>query len=1753
MIEFIVTPCKLLLVGFFVKHSLHRNGSNFRIRFSSYLLFLLALIIFHKVASAQEHIRSKKDYVKSISEKDGELTYTFNFDKPNIDDVELQGELYHRLSSPLFDNTQEEGAPQIPKISYLIELPEGSPKATMLDHKKEFIDIQSILLAGPNLQTSGSEEVAAKKIVKKLETTSWYPRNYFELSYLGKMREIPLYRLTIYPFRYNPSTHQLEVNRQLTLRITYSTTGKVQVYESNASEINEILDSELINETQAKKSRLLKSKSMSLAPTNTLAKGTSLSNGQTIKITVDKNGIYKISYDYLKEKTGLDFSGVDPRTIRLINLGLEVPIYFRSKLSGQFSSGDFFEFYGEKYLAKFNPYLRNIPDSIAHHIDPWSDDNVYFLVWGTQPGIRLIEENGGIVVPRKSDSLSSSQYTITKHFEENNIRLDIKNINLIQPEVVEDIWAYDGGIANLISSQSQKDYEFDIEKLSSVSLGQVLRINLQGISTNNHTVDIKINGIGIATSKTWSGPNKFQVDIPIANISSNPLKEGTNKLTISTPVTTDPALLDKFALNWFEITYKRKYQADNDYIEFTVGDQSFTDLKEFKIEKFTDSDISLYKKGVSRIVNWDLKTNNGSQKDTSYFLVFQDQVTIGGIEYIAVGESAKLLPKNIEVDKPSALRTGYHNARYLIIAPKSLKDAALRLEDYRKSRGLTAETVDVQDIYDEFNFGIKSPYAIRDFLRYTYTSPFWHGSQGSPLYIMLIGDASATPKAITYNNDLIPVQFIQTKSYGPAASDFWYSLADDQDILPDFFIGRFPVSTTTQLDAIIDKIMTYEQSNISGSWKNKVLYIGGQSDNRGVQQNISTIPVDVFRFQSNTIINSRMPQNFTPDRVFVYPIRDQFYGNFAQVVKGFEEGNLITAYLGHGGGGIWGDLDSVSGKPLLNLTQVNELKTNPGRYPLVLSMTCFVGAFDNANSLGELLLTKPYGGAVGVYASSGTGWIIGDYQMLDQSINAFLKPGNTVGEAVAQGKINYLLQQGITDYEVAGAGNTLTTSAVPQSMVFQFNYLGDPALRLKTPQKGTFTLSNYSPTKSSTITVTGTSNFATGSGHAEIYQLLPVADSVTNGANKPTLVNLYETDFTISNGGYSFIIDMGNVPSNILNDGIAGIRIFGESVDGTNSFNGQDNFTVNGAYISQIQTLPTLPTSSDTVKFSAVASDPDQVQSVTVTYEHTGSVTETVTDTLYPTQNNVYVSRGSGPFEENDLLSYRIKVKDSAGDSTLSDINEVRILAGLDLKWAQVNNPGDPTGAIFLGGSDQAKISAIVENTGFASAVNIKIRFYDGDPRTTGVFIGETECSIDGSVPNAGKIASDTVSILSTLSNGTHNVFVWIDPDSLSPDVNRANNLGFKTLTLSIFNVTPGIGTTFDGITNDTVSIDNSFFLNVPANAVNQNSTLSITQTSSLFINDQPDLAFAKIKGYGTYLGYDVSFSGLLVNSKKLLVQLLYDTLIYPSSAHYQDSLNIYRWDSGNRKWNIVNSERQIQNGTISVEIADKKSIGLFTLMINRDHLAPNIEPTIEGQYFSQGSIAPKNPKISAIIYDRNGVSLDRHNYVIQLNDQLLDSSKIILPDSLANSNTVTLTLINDESFEVGSNIITFQAADVNGNISTPDTLRFKVVSSFDIKVLGNFPNPFTNVTTFAFRIEASEQLDDLEISIYTVSGRRIKKITPDDITSQILNSVGYHEVQWDATDDSGHDIANGIYFYRIRGKYNGKIVDKKGKLAYFR
>ena len=74
--------------------------------------------------------------------------------------------------------------------------------------------------------------------------------------------------------------------------------------------------------------------------------------------------------------------------------------------------------------------------------------------------------------------------------------------------------------------------------------------------------------------------------------------------------------------------------------------------------------------------------------------------------------------------------------------------------------------------------------------------------------------------------------------------------------------------------------------------------------------------------------------------------------------------------------------------------------------------------------------------------------------------------------------------------------------------------------------------------------------------------------------------------------------------------------------------------------------------------------------------------------------------------------------------------------------------------------------------------------------------------------------------------------------------------------------------------------------------------------------------------------------------------------------------------------------------------------------------------------------------------------------------------------------------------------------------------------------LMQNYPNPFNPTTTIAFDLPQSERV---EISIYNILGREVTTLIDE------YYEAGYHELNWDGRDRSGHDTASGIYFYRLR------------------
>jgi flagellar hook assembly protein FlgD len=75
-----------------------------------------------------------------------------------------------------------------------------------------------------------------------------------------------------------------------------------------------------------------------------------------------------------------------------------------------------------------------------------------------------------------------------------------------------------------------------------------------------------------------------------------------------------------------------------------------------------------------------------------------------------------------------------------------------------------------------------------------------------------------------------------------------------------------------------------------------------------------------------------------------------------------------------------------------------------------------------------------------------------------------------------------------------------------------------------------------------------------------------------------------------------------------------------------------------------------------------------------------------------------------------------------------------------------------------------------------------------------------------------------------------------------------------------------------------------------------------------------------------------------------------------------------------------------------------------------------------------------------------------------------------------------------------------------------------------------NYPNPFNPSTTISYQIP---QTGSIRIDIFNIKGQKIRTLINE------LKHPGKHSVVWNGTDQSGRQVASGIYYYRIVTDHN--------------
>ncbi|MEN8226783.1 MAG: C25 family cysteine peptidase [Bacteroidota bacterium] len=218
---------------------------------------------------------------------------------------------------------------------------------------------------------------------------------------------------------------------------------------------------------------------------------------------------------------------------------------------------------------------------------------------------------------------------------------------------------------------------------------------------------------------------------------------------------------------------------------------------------------------------------------------------------------------------------------------------------------------------------------IKSYLESLYTQP----SVGiaPPTYLLIVGD----------------VEHIPLSQSGGQITDLYYTTFDGKDdYIPDLFYGRISVSNVEQLQAVLDKVLEYEQYQFPDpSFLNEAVLIAGVDGTFASRYGNGQI-----NYAHDHYINENSGFNA---HTFLYPGSDTSDTRILELISG---GVGFVNYTGHGLYDRWID-------PTFHQNDIDGLE-NLGKYPVMIGNGCETNVFNLGECFAEALIRAPGKGAL---------------------------------------------------------------------------------------------------------------------------------------------------------------------------------------------------------------------------------------------------------------------------------------------------------------------------------------------------------------------------------------------------------------------------------------------------------------------------------------------------------------------------------------------------------------------------------------------------------------------------------------------------------------------------------------------------------------------------------------------------------------------------------------------------------------------
>ena len=768
-----------------------------------------------------------------------------------------------------------------------------------------------------------------------------------------------------------------------------------------------------------------------------------LSNGDWYKVGATQNGVFKMTYSFLKDM-GMDIDNINPNSIHVYGNSFGVlpelnsterpddliknSIYIEGDADGVFNSNDFILFYAKGA----DSWVQN-GNNFEHKRHPYCDTSYYFI------------QVDSTISPLRISNTVLSTAPITNTVTTFN---DYKVIHTDNYNLMKSGREWLGDHFDIIT---EYEYPFNFPNLD---LTQQLRLRLAiaaktpGNSSSSFSISLPEAGLNTSVSIAGIGTGPYPYHAVYASNGNliynlNPTSSTLNlKLNFNAFSASSEGWTD-----FIEINARRNLIFNGNNMEFRdVNSVGIGNVSEFQLTSIS-SPIQIWE--VTEATN---PTNvapnlNGS---INSFRIETDTLKT----FIAFATQNLSAPKFFgKVQKQNLHGLGY--ADLIIITHPEFNTQAAELSNFHQSEGLSVNLVSVNEIYNEFSSGMKDITAIRMFLKMFYDRA---GADTTlmPKYAVLFGDGSYDNKyRLAGNTAFIPTY--QNPSVGQMyiissfTSDDYFAMLDDNEgfsgaNLMDIAVGRLCVQNDSEANAVVQKIKAYstevapplnsgccdsEVKPTLEDWRNWITFVADDEDFNSYinsAENFSDqIEIDHPDYLIKKIYIDAYLQTSTPGG-------KRYYDADKDLKDKVQSGSLFVNYIGHGGEVGWAH------ERILDLATINNW-TNSPRLPLFMSATCEFSRYDDParTSAGEYVLLNPDGGGIALMTTTRLVISGPNEQLNSYLIDFFLQRGKNNG------------RQRLGDLYLDSKNKMATISPGNSTNTRNFTLLGDPAVEFKIP------------------------------------------------------------------------------------------------------------------------------------------------------------------------------------------------------------------------------------------------------------------------------------------------------------------------------------------------------------------------------------------------------------------------------------------------------------------------------------------------------------------------------------------------------------------------------------------------------------------------------------------------------------------------------------------------------------------------------